>query len=83
MTIKIDVSRFEELRQERREAVALAPQDRTGTGTLAFDSPLWVWVPVDAAETPELWWEGSDYPDPAARPAFRPLPRLPSDWKPA
>lgn len=81
--ILIDTDSFKRLREEGHEPVALAPQDPTGLGGLAFDSPQWVWVAVAAHTTAEDWWEGSDYLDPAARPAFRPFPDFPGHWAPA
>lgn len=78
--ILIDTDSFKRLREEGHEPAALAPQDPTGRGGLAFDSPEWVWVAVAAHTTREEWWDGSDYHDPAERPAFRPLPDLPQQW---
>lgn len=71
MKITVDLSGLAALER----VVALAPQDQTGRGDLAPDSPDWTWIPVDATRTPADWWDGSDYLD-KPRPDFIALPGL-------
>lgn len=49
------------------EGWSLAPQ--TWRADLTADSPEWDWTLTQ--DSVFDWWDGSDYPDPAKRPAFR------------